>query len=107
MCFNKNSFRKILENMNFLKNKYDKVFFDFRSIVQIQLLNYINISFNQPLTYWRQNLKGDTASYSLLKRKWWKRRMQCHLFKKSISKKYNIKYKLNVDYFLTSLISKF
>ena len=33
--------------------------------------------------------------------------MQCHLFKKSISNKYNIKYKLNADYLLTSLISKF
>lgn len=106
MCFRKKSFKKILENMSFLKDKYDKVFFDFRSIVQVQLLKYVNVSFNEPLTYWRQNSNGDTASYSILKKKWWKRRMQCHLYKKSISEKYNIKYKINADYLLTKILNK-
>jgi glycosyltransferase involved in cell wall biosynthesis len=100
--------RKTLEQMfNFVDfEKFHNIWFDFRIAIFAKyiLKNFVILEKN--LTYYRKLNTAVTSNFTFLSKNWWSRRKEAHDFIKYFFVKNNIKYKKNIDYFLTHLINK-
>ena len=86
--------------------KFHNIWFDFRIAIFAQyiLKNFVILEKN--LTYYRKLSTAVTSNFTFLSKNWWSRRKEAHDFIKYFFVKNNIKYKKNIDYFLTHLINK-
>ena len=86
--------------------KYPDVWFDFRLVSKgfydFGELHYLN----KYLTFYQQNIKGESKKFSKFSGRWWKRRREAHHYiNKQILK--NRKRVISADYYLTNLINLF
>ena len=108
MVFRKSLLKKIIKDISFSYNSYEKMFFDARAYIYIHFFenNYKNL--DKELTLYTQNVKGDTLSnYDQKNIIWWQRRLQYHQFvKKLFYKKRKFHFKF-LDYYLTLIVNFF
>ena len=108
MVFKKNLLKKIIKDISFSYNSYEKMFFDARAYIYIHFFENNHKNLDKELTLYTQNIKGDTLSYynhrNLI---WWKRRLQYHQYvEKLFYKKRKFHFKF-LDYYLTQIVNFF
>ena len=108
MIFKRNFLEKLLKEINFSKNKYEKMFFDARAAIYTYFFSSKHLTSSKFLTIYTQNTKGDTIkNYTSKNLSWWKRRQEYHNFVKHLFfKKKKIHLRL-LDYYLTLLVNWF
>ena len=101
----KNNFEYIFKLINY--NLFSDIWLDFRiGIVSKYIFNQYNL-INENLTFYRQSTTSVSSNFTYLSRNWWKRRKQAHDFIQYFFKNNKIKYKKNLDYFLTNFVNYF
>jgi glycosyltransferase involved in cell wall biosynthesis len=91
-----------------INKDYSMLTLDFRISIlsNIVLKDFFIIDKN--LTYYYQDIHGESLSkFKKFGVNWWLRRGQAHNYVKHISKKYDIRYNMNLDHLITSLLVKF
>ena len=105
IALRKNDFEYIFKLVNF--RLFSDIWLDFRiGVVSKYIFNQYNL-INKNLTFYRQLDTSISSNFSHLSRNWWKRRKQAHNFIQYFFKNNKIKYKKNLDYFLTNFINYF
>ena len=105
MVFRRHFLKKLLKNISFSNNSFERMFFDARAFIYIYFFekNYLNL--NKFLTVYTQNEYGDTIkNYEKKNLNWWIRRFEYHSYVKNLflrKNKFHFKF---FDYYLTYLI---
>jgi len=106
MIFRRNFLERLLKEINFSKNKYQKMYFDARAIIYIYFFSKNYIRSNKYFTLYNQNIKGDTIkNYASKNFFWWKRRQEYHNFVENLFFKKKKKHLKLLDYYLTFLVN--
>ena len=101
----KNVFEYIYKLVN--HKLFPDIWLDFRiGIVSKYIFNKYNI-LNKNLTFYRQSNTNVSSNFAHLSGNWWKRRKQAHNYVQYFFIHNKIKYKKNLDYFLTNFINHF
>ena len=88
-------------------NLFPNIWMDFRiGIVSKYILDSYYI-LNKRLTYYRQSERNESSKFKHMSRTWWKRRLEAHNYIKHFFSKHKIKYKKNLDYYVTKFINLF
>ncbi len=101
----RNSFSKILKKVNF--KKFPDIWMDFRFAIYLVYLSRNFFIYEKNLTYYRQSLNTESSKFKYLSIPWWKRRMQAHEYIKYFFTNNKVKYKKNIDFYLTKIINNF
>jgi len=105
IALRKNDFEYIFKLANF--RLFPDIWLDFRiGIISKYIFNQFNL-INKNLTFYRQSSTNISSNFAHLSRNWWKRRKEAHNFIQYFFKNNKIKYKKNLDYFLTNFINYF
>ena len=108
MVFRRNFLKKLLNDLNFSNNHYEKMFFDARAFIYTYFFEKNYLIIDEHLTLYTQNLRGDTLKYYNKKNiNWWKRRQEYHEFVKNLFKKKSKFHFKFIDYFVTRFINFF
>ncbi len=108
MTFKREFFNKVLNEISFSKKKYSRMFFDARAFIYIYFFEKNYLRLDKYLTFYNQNIFGDTIkNYSKKNFDWWKRRYDYHKFVKSLFLKKNKLHFKFIDYYITSFINLF
>tara|TARA_B100000035_G_scaffold304258_1_gene303775 strand:+ start:2123 stop:2947 length:825 start_codon:yes stop_codon:yes gene_type:complete len=108
MIFRRNFLKKLLNEINFSKTKYQKMFFDARAFIYIYFFSKNFTVSNKYLTLYTQNIKGDTIkNYASKNFLWWQRRQEYHKFVENLFFRKKKKHFKLLDYYLTLLINWF
>ncbi len=106
MIFRRNFLKKLLNEINFSKNKFFKMYFDARAFIYIYFFSKNYASSEKYLTLYTQNIKGDTIkNYNSKNSFWWERRKEYHYFVKSLFSKKKKKHIKLFDYYFTFLVN--
>ena len=106
MIFRRNFLKKLLNEINFSKNKFFKMYFDARAIIYIYFFSNSYKRSNKYFTLYTQNIKGDTIkNYNSKNLFWWRRRKEYHSFVEQLFLKKKKKYFKLIDYYLTHIIN--
>tara|TARA_Y100000389_G_scaffold176344_1_gene187793 strand:+ start:1694 stop:2518 length:825 start_codon:yes stop_codon:yes gene_type:complete len=106
MIFRRDFLDKLLKEISFSKNKYQKMFFDARAIIYIYFFSKIHLRSDKYFTIYTQNIGGDTIkNYTSKNFFWWERRQEYHNFVKKLFSKKKIKHLKLFDYYLTLLVN--
>ena len=101
----KNDFEYIFKLVNY--KLFPDVWLDFRiGIVSKYIFSQFNL-INKNLTFYRQSTTSVSSNFVYLSQNWWKRRKQAHNYIQYFFTNNKIKYKKNLDYFLTNFINYF
>ncbi|MDA9604981.1 glycosyltransferase [Candidatus Pelagibacter sp.] len=100
-----NSFNEILESVSM--KIYPNVWLDFRLCIYSKYIFDKTYILNKNLTYYRQVETNVSSKFKFFGKNWWKRRMEAHHYLIHFFKLQNIKYKKNLDYFLTKIYNLF
>ena len=86
--------------------KFPEIWLDFRIgiFAKYILKNFVII--NENLTYYRIIETNVSSKFKFLSQTWWARRKQAHEYIRFFFNKNNIKYKKNIDYFLTYFVNQ-
>tara|TARA_Y100000590_G_scaffold328244_1_gene372746 strand:- start:2160 stop:2945 length:786 start_codon:yes stop_codon:yes gene_type:complete len=98
-------FLKILKGVNF--NRFPDIWMDFRFAIYLLYINKSFFVYEKNLTFYRQILSSESSKFQYLSASWWKRRKQAFEYIKYFFNKNNLKYKNNIDFYLTTIVSKF
>jgi hypothetical protein len=101
--------KKFFKNyiLEIINKNYSMLTLDFRISVLSSIVSADFFILSKNLTYYYQDIYGETLSkFKKFGVNWWLRREQAHNYVRYISKKYNIRYKINFDYIITSLLVK-
>ena len=101
----RNLFSKILKKVNF--KKFPDIWMDFRFAIYLIYLSRNFFIYEKNLTYYRQSLNTESSKFKYLSIPWWKRRMQAHEYIKYFFTNNKVKYKKNIDFYLTRIINNF
>ena len=105
IALRKNDFEYIFKLVNY--KLFHDIWLDFRIvIVSKYIFDQYNL-INKNLTFYRQSTTSVSSNFAHLSRNWWKRRKQAHSYIQYFFKNNKIKYKKNLDYFLTNFINYF
>ena len=85
-------------------NKYESIWFDFRTAIYYYLKKKNIFILNKHLTYYRQLENSASKNYKLFSKNWWYRRNQAHDFVSFFSKKLNVNDKLTLDKIITKFV---
>ena len=101
--------KKFFKNyiLEIINKNYSMLTLDFRISVLSSIISKDFFIINKNLTYYYQDIYGETLSkFKKFGVNWWLRREQAHNYVRYISKKHKIRYKINFDYIITSLLVK-
>ena len=85
-------------------NKFESIWFDFRTAIYYYLKKKNIFILNKHLTYYRQLENSASKNYKLFSKNWWYRRNQAHDFVSFFSKKLNVNDKLTLDKIITKFV---
>jgi glycosyltransferase involved in cell wall biosynthesis len=86
---------------------YPDIWLDFRIIIYSKYILKEMYILNKNLTYYRQLNTNISSKFKFLSNEWWKRRLQAHEYLKFFLNVYKIKYKNNLDFFVTKIYNLF
>jgi len=105
IALRKNDFEHIFKLVNY--KLFHDIWLDFRIvIVSKYIFDQYNL-INKNLTFYRQSTISVSSNFVHLSRNWWKRRKQAHSYIQYFFQNNKIKYKKNLDFFLTNFINYF
>ena len=94
-------FSEILSEQNF-----PDIWLDFRlGILSKYVFKEYNVLENN-LTFYRQINSNISSKFNYLSKNWWLRRKQAHDYIQYFFEKFSLKYKKNLDYFITKIFSE-
>ena len=93
------NFKEILEAVSM--KLYPDIWLDFRLCIYAKYILKKTHLLKKNLTYYRQHETGISSKFKFLSNNWWKRRMEAHYYLIHFFNKQDIKYKKNLDYFIT------
>ena len=96
-----NYFNEILETVSI--KLYPDIWLDFRLCIYSKYILKKIYILNKNLTYYRQVDTNISSRFKFLSSNWWKRRLEAHYYLVHFFNKKNIKYKKNLDYFITKI----
>ncbi len=100
----KSFFKKIINEIKI--KKFPLLTLDFRLATLSKCINKDFNIINKFLTYYFQDLSGESHSkFKKFSINWWTRRYEAHSYLKYILQKYNKKYVKNFDYYITNIIN--
>ena len=99
------NFKHLLEATN--TKSYPDIWFDFRIIIYSKYILKELYILEKNLTYYRQVDGNISSQFKYLSNRWWKRRLQAHEYLKNFLNIRSIKYKNNLDYFITKIYNLF
>ena len=98
-------FNEILESVSM--KICPNVWLDFRLCIYSKYIFDKTYILNKNLTYYRQVETNVSSKFKFFSKNWWKRRMEAHHYLIHFFKLQDIKYKKNLDYFLTKIYNLF
>tara|TARA_B100000787_G_C16124961_1_gene264521 strand:+ start:103 stop:885 length:783 start_codon:yes stop_codon:yes gene_type:complete len=101
----RNYFKKIFKVI--YTKKFPDIWIDFRITIYSKYILHELYLLNKNLTYYRQSNNNISSKFKHLSANWWKRRLQAHKYLKSFLIGSNIKYRKNLDYYITNIYNKF
>ena len=105
MVFRRNFLKKLLQDISFSNDYFDRISFDARAFIYIYFFEKNYLSLKKSLTAYTQNQGGYTIKiYKDKNLNWWERRFQQHSYVKKlfqIKNKFHFKF---IDYYLTNLV---
>ena len=105
IAIKRNNFEYIFKLINY--KVFPDIWLDFRiGIVSKYIFNEYNLIYKN-LTFYRQSTTNISSNFIYLSRNWWKRRKQAHSYIQYFFQNNKIKYKKNLDFFLTNFINYF
>ena len=106
MIFRRKFLERLLKEINFSNNRFQKMFFDARAIIYIYFFSKNYLRSNKYFTLYTQNTKGDTIkNYASKNFSWWERRQEYHNFVEYLFFKKKKKHLKLLDYYLTFLVN--
>jgi glycosyltransferase involved in cell wall biosynthesis len=96
---------KIFEEICF--ESFSDIWLDFRISLYSKYIIKNSYVLKENLTFYRQSNSNISSNFRYLSQPWWVRRLQAHRYVEFFFKKNNVKYKKNLDYFITLFINKF
>jgi len=106
MIFRRKFLERLLKEINFSNNRFQKMFFDARAIIYIYFFSKNYLRSNKYFTLYTQNTKGDTIkNYASKSFSWWERRQEYHNFVEYLFFKKKKKHLKLLDYYLTFLVN--
>ena len=105
MVFKRNFLKKLLKDISFSNNHFERISFDARAFIYIHFFEKKYLCLKKSLTVYTQNIFGYTIkNYEKKNSNWWERRFEQHSYvKKLFIKKNKFHFKF-IDYYLTRLI---
>ena len=105
MVFKRNFLKKLLKDISFSNNSFQRISFDARAFIYVYFFEKNYLCLNKSLTVYTQNIHGYTIKgYEKRNLNWWERRFEQHTYVKNLfkkKKKFHFKF---IDYYLTNLI---
>ena len=89
------------------ENEFTKLEIDFRLNVLAYNINKNYFIFSDNLSNYLKTNDGIMSRYFKFSPRWWKKRMEAHLYLKKLLEINNLKHKLNLDYLVTKIINSF
>jgi glycosyltransferase involved in cell wall biosynthesis len=98
-------FKKIFSNI--FNKKFPNITLDFRIAVYSYFISKdFNIT-NNYLTYYFQDINGESRNFLYFSKNWWLRRLEAHRYLRYFLQNNNMRYIYGIDFFLTSIICIF
>ena len=98
-------FKKIFSNI--FNKKFPNITLDFRIAVYSYFISKdFNIT-NNYLTYYFQDIHGESRNFLYFSKNWWLRRLEAHRYLRYFLQNNNMRYIYGIDFFLTSIICIF
>jgi glycosyltransferase involved in cell wall biosynthesis len=100
--------RKIFEEMysRIFINDFPDVWFDFRAAIYSKFFFGKVEILEDYLTFYRKTDNSISSRFVYMRKRWWQRRMQCHLYVKKFLENNNARFKNNLDFYVTDCINK-
>ena len=102
------SIRKKFVNKVFdstLNNKFPNIWLDLRILLFSKYLHRYDVIYEN-LTYYRQSNENVSSKFKKYSKSWWFRRNEAHDYYFDFIKKNNLKFRKNLDYYITKIINK-
>ena len=95
------------EVFNSIQNEnFTNIWLDLRILLFSKYINRYDV-INENLTYYRQTEENVSSKFKKFSKSWWRRRNEAHDYFLSFMRKNNIKFKKNLDYYLTKIVNIF
>ena len=88
-----------------LNNKYPNIWLDLRILLFSKYMDKYDV-IDENLTYYRQSDKNVSSKFRKYSKSWWIRRSEAHNYFFDFMNKNNLKYKKNLDYYITKMLNK-
>ncbi len=89
-----------------LSNKYPNIWLDLRILLFSKYMDNYDVV-NENLTFYRQSDTNVSSKFKKYSKSWWIRRSEAHDYYLDFTRRNNLKFKKNLDYFVTKAINKF
>ena len=100
----KNFINKVFEST--VSENFPNIWLDLRILLYAKYIHNYN-TIDENLTFYRQSEDSISSKFKKYSKSWWKRRNEAHNYFSDFMKKNNLKYKKNLDYFITKIFNKF
>jgi glycosyltransferase involved in cell wall biosynthesis len=88
-----------------LNNKFPNIWLDLRILLFSKYLHRYDVIYEN-LTYYRQSNENVSSKFKKYSKSWWFRRNEAHDYYFDFIKKNNLKFRKNLDYYITKIINK-
>ena len=88
-----------------LNNKFPNIWLDLRILLFSKYLHRYDVIYEN-LTYYRQINENVSSKFKKYSKSWWFRRNEAHDYYFDFIKKNNLKFRKNLDYYITKIINK-
>ena len=107
MMYAKRSLKWIdmLDDLEQILNKFPNIWLDLRILLFSKYLHRYDVIYEN-LTYYRQSNENVSSKFKKYSKSWWFRRNEAHDYYFDFIKKNNLKFRKNLDYYITKIINK-
>lgn len=88
-----------------LNDKFPNIWLDLRILLFSKYLHRYDVIYEN-LTYYRQSNENVSSKFKKYSKSWWIRRNEAHDYYFDFIKKNNLKFRKNLDYYITKIINK-
>ena len=95
--------KKVFESA--FNNEFPNIWVDLRILLFSKYMHSYDV-INENLTYYRQTNENISSRFKKYSKSWWTRRSEAHDYYFDFMQKNNLKFKKNLDFFITKIVNK-
>ena len=89
-----------------LNENFPNIWFDLRVLFYSKYIHHYDV-IDETLTFYRHSNENISSKFKKFTKPWWERRNEAHDYFSEFMKNNNLKFKKNLDYYVTKIVNKF